>query len=278
MDYIPFYELDIERVNIDEIRKNENKSDNNFMHYSVELMKELGQYYVIIASIVNNNSQFGGWNRDQAVLVGLLVRLSKLIVSYIENICKKQLEIANIIQRCILETAINLEYLIQNFDNNIIDEFVKYSLKTEKALLNTINDNINKRGAQENIEVRMLESIERAFNISKVNAVDIDPNDRKVWGKSIFNRFKELGYVELYNHFYGLQSHFVHGNWQEVLSYHLTYENDEFFPKTEWNIPRPQMITPLCFLLCNTLFKYLDLVFKDFLEAPEVNLLIEKIA
>lgn len=62
------------------------------------------------------------------------------------------------------------------------------------------------------------------------------------WGEKIYERAKSIGMEEEYFALFSLPSHAVHGNWQDLITYHLEYENGEFSPKTEWGYPRPQPI------------------------------------
>ena len=71
-------------------------------------------------------------NRDEAILGGNIIRLTKLNTSLLQNICENKLEICFILCRCIYETQINILYFLKNGEENIFKNYVKNSLITEK--------------------------------------------------------------------------------------------------------------------------------------------------
>ncbi len=60
--------------------------------------------------------------------------------------------------------------------------------------------------------------------------------------KSIKSRADLVAGEMFYSVFYGISSHSVHGNWQDILFNHLNKADDEFELNLSWNKPRPQII------------------------------------
>jgi hypothetical protein len=102
--------------------------------------------------------------------------------------------------------------------------------------LNKINDNISLRGIELPIETRMKSSIAEAFKKSDISAEKVHANKREVWGEAIYKRAKRVNWEEIYFAVFSLPSHAIHGNWQDLITYHLEYDNGEFTPKTEWSL------------------------------------------
>ena len=66
----------IDTVKIDEDVLRGFQDEDDFIDLAVQLVVEAGSYTVIAHSIMD---ELGGWDRDQAILGGLMVRLYKLL-------------------------------------------------------------------------------------------------------------------------------------------------------------------------------------------------------
>ncbi len=102
-------------VQVNEVVLDKFNSEDQFMELAVELSKEALTIQNSICGLYKNAE--GIWEQDEAVFAGLMLRLNKLYLSFIENTCNRKYEIVSIICRCIIETAINLKYLINNKHN-----------------------------------------------------------------------------------------------------------------------------------------------------------------
>lgn len=263
-------------INIEKIKKF--TSENDFMNLSVELFKELAIVTTIISDIncVNKRGIPKGWNRNEAILNGLIIRINKLQSGILDQTCQKRLEICHILFRCLYESLINLEYLLQG-DDELFDEFVEYSLRKEKEFYNKINKNINKRGTETPIEKRMKKSIENTFNVSSMKFEEVNEKNRQSWGDTIFKRADDVGMGELHLGLFGLSSHSVHGNWQDLLNYHLSYKDKNFFSNCNWNIPRPQYLLAIGLISTEILKSYLNHTMKACVEKENIERIIADI-
>jgi hypothetical protein len=219
------------------------KDENQFMDAYVELLKQTITLLFLIVGERYCEGKEGiprKINRNEAIIGGNLTRLIKLNTSFLENICNGKLEICCILNRCIAETAINTQFMIVEGEENVLKNYIKYSLITEKQLWNTIKDNVKDRNDEKlHIEERMQKSIERSFDSSDFDLENVNRSSK--W-KSISKRAESVAGDQFYNIFYGIGSHSIHGNWQDILSNNLTRENDEFKVNLEWNRPRPQIM------------------------------------
>ena len=64
------------------------KNEDNFMHLSVELMKEAASIVALAAGVLSTDSK--KWTRDQAIIGGNFVRLSKLLSAHLDQICQRR--------------------------------------------------------------------------------------------------------------------------------------------------------------------------------------------
>lgn len=236
-------------------------SENEFMFATVELLKYTIQqlHKIIHSKYIDEIGKPINLNRDSAILAGNLIRLAKINTSFLQNVCENKLEICYILSRSIYETQINILYFLTNGEENVYNNYVKYSLLSEKKLYEIIKKNIEERnGIELNIEKRMKLSIEKSFNISEIEIEELNKSSN--W-KSLKKRLEKIDLKsqinEIYNVFYGLSSHFIHGNWQDLVENHLNYINDKNITiNYDWNKPKPHLLSGVIIfnLLCVKMF------------------------
>ena len=217
-------------------------SKDKFMDAYVELLKQTIEliYRVVGLKYCDNEGIPKKISKDEAVVGGNLTRLIKLNTSFLQNICEGKLEICYIINRCIAETAINTKFLLIEGEERVRRNYIKYSLITEKELWETILLNVKDRsGDVLPIEERMQKSILNSFDKSDF---DLDEVKRSSKWKSIKDRANLVAGEMFYSIFYGISSHSIHGNWQDILISNLKKLEEGFELNLDWNRPRPQII------------------------------------
>jgi len=121
-------------------------NENQFMEASIELLKQTIELIWIIVGFkyCDSNGEPITIRKEDAVVAGNLVRLIKLNTSVLQNISEGKLEICHILNRYIVETQVNIKYMLIEGEERVRRNYIKYSLITEKKLWNTISDNISK--------------------------------------------------------------------------------------------------------------------------------------
>lgn len=217
-------------------------SEDKFMDAYVELLKQTIEliYRVVGFRYCDPEGVPKKIDKEEAVVGGNLIRLIKLNTSFLQNICEGKLEICYIINRCIAETAINTKFLLIEGEERVKRNYIKNSLITEKELWETIITNVKDRsGDVLPIEERMQRSIQNSFDKSDF---DLDEVKRSSKWKSIKDRANLVAGEMFYSVFYGISSHSIHGNWQDILLNNLKKIEDGFELNLQWNRPRPQII------------------------------------
>lgn len=265
------------KVDVEEIKKFD--SEDQFTSLAIELLKEVGQVTAILSCAyrLDEKNNPRKWTRNEAIIGGLMIRISKLQRGFLDQICQNRLEIAMILFRCLVESLINLTYLLKRSSAEIFNEYIEYSLREEKRLLNNINHNIARRGHELPIEKRMKRSINQTFQTSSFSPTQVNETKWKPWGEKIYERVKSIGMGEAYLGLFGLPSHAVHGNWQDLITYHLEYENSEFSPKTQWSHPRPHPLFAVALLSAEVNSLYLDKIIPGCSEKKQINKLLDDI-
>ncbi len=252
IDGLPFFDTEVSEDVLSNLG-----SESDFMRVAVELLKEIGVITSYVISVIPTDrlGRRREWNRNEAILVGLLVRLSKLQQAITDQVCQHRLEIAHILYRCLVETTVNLLFLLERNSDQLFQDYVEYSLGKEKQLLDFIEQNIKERGEELPIEGRMRRSILDYAHQSRVDLSGLQA--KKSWGGNLFERARALGMDAMYLGLFGLPSHNVHGNWQDLLTYHLKERDGNFRPTGEWHVPRPQLVNTATILSAKACHRYL---------------------
>ena len=237
------------------------KVEDDFTRLSLDIMIEVGSYICVAANIFPAKTK--AWDLNWAIVGGHLVRLYKLISAMLDQTCQRKRETSFIFSRLAFECIINLRYLIKHESDELFKSYRKYSLQHEYKLYKKISENIKKRSGKElDIERRILNSIEKSFQVSGISMGEIRSLKLKNWGrKNILEKASDLELEDAYLASFGGGSHTIHGNWQDLLEYHLEEtENGYFMPVFDWHQPRPQLLNVIALYSTETVIEYLNYI------------------
>lgn len=248
------------------------KNQSQYSHLAVEIFKEISVLIVTVSSIRRSLDEVEiPYNREEAALFGNLVRYCKISSAYLEQYTKKRSEICMILLRSLMETYVNLKYFLKYKDSYTLSHYIKHSLRQEKLILEYIKQNGSKDAAFEHIEQRMTDSINRSISDSGFTEDEISNSSK--WEEKIKKRFSEIMAPSLYI-LYGNSSHSVHGNWQDLLFFHLSKSGDGFVQKPDWTIPNIQLIAPVTLMSCNLLRNFSEEILPN---SENKDILLEEI-
>jgi hypothetical protein len=247
---------------IDKVEINENEiaqftKEHEYTSLSFELLREVAGYVCIAANIMGPSPT---WDRDQAVLGGSMVRLYKLYHGLLDQAAQDRREIFSILSRLTFESLVTVRFFIKFFSADLVQSYMRHSLKHERRLRDKIQANIAARdGEMLAIEARMLASIERSAQTSGISLDDVDLKGRDWGNKNMREKADAVGLGEAYLAAFGGMSHSVHGSWQDLLEYQLaSLEDGRFEPEFAWHSVRPQVLHALGLLTIDTVSNYLD--------------------
>lgn len=196
--------------------------------FSLIFYKDVVEIYDIITRIKNPQRNPSGFDLNDAPILGLLVRIWKLlkeIVSYYEM---NNAQMASFLDRPIIESAIYAEYLLKS-DSTVIEDYRKCSYKDRLSTLTSIENNDffkTKPGIRlkRNIEFKM---ISEGLNL---NSFDTQKKNKwKVSGKTFRDIFSEIEPDEFYKYLYGFGSEAIHGSWGDSMDFDLVRNDDGTF-------------------------------------------------
>ena len=234
------------------------QTTDDFMRMSVEMMNWCGYILrVSIACVDSKAAVRGGYPKNKAIIVGHMVRLSKLYDGMLTFVASRNLDIAIIFVRMILECAMRAIYLIESPDKKeACRRFVLSSFKPERE---EIQDLLKKRRSRPliKIETRMLKSMSTWLRREGITQASLKDKrlPRALDFRSIMNR---IGYRDpSYAYTFANSSHFVHGDWLDIRHHHLQKCGRYYLPNMSVRDPDPRITGPVNFVLLEALAIYL---------------------
>ena len=197
-------------------------------------------------------------DRNEAIAVGLLVRIAKFMLAVVQLSAESERgDVVFALNRCILESATNLVYLLRKNEPAIYDQFVFSSFGPEKELFDVIQRNIAARGYEIPIETRMLASIRDVCAKAGLKIEDLAQRHID-WGGNMRTRMRELGREGFFSGMQRIPSHAVHGTWMDLYKHHLKEKDGRFAPDTTWCPVDARLLTPIAILVLKAVKIYLD--------------------
>lgn len=201
-----------------------------------------------------------GYNRDEAVIYGLLVRLFKLLCFQRRIVCKQLMTttLAAFFERMILEGIVNIEYFINNFNEHLLNDFRLNSLKAEAFFEETIREDITKNAGQSSDwQEQLLRSIYDTYK--KTNSSYDEVRSTKIKLPTISEKFRSTGNQKLYDVSYRTKCHDIHGDWVDLTLNYLTFDNEafRFLPNFQEFQADIRQLNPPLIICCEMLEKFL---------------------
>lgn len=254
---------------IDLLKKIHNDCDNvpnykeftefeQFNEIAAKFSGDVAKVLLIVISIQNNIKFSHGYTRDQAPIVGLMVKIAKdykyLCNAFFEN----DSEILAIFYRSLIEAGAILIYLI-NSDEDTRTQFRRASYRSRIGALKemeTTKIHDKMIGAKERLKRSIMNKIKNdGFDLNEL--LSLKSSDWKINGLSIRDILSKVGYGDKYSLSYGIFSDKIHGNWQELIERHLKEKDGYFSPDLSSYPVDPRFISPISNLCLNCLAEYL---------------------
>ncbi len=190
---------------------------------------DVAEIYDCLARIRNPERNPDGFSIDDAPILGLLVRVAKLLREVVYYYGESKAELIGIIERPLIEGAVTATYLMsQSLD--VLEDYRKCSYKDRLRLLRELENGSpffeTKAGK------RLLAAIREKMAFEKLTADDFAEQKKHRWriqGKSFRDIFAEVIHDDLYPATYGMMSESIHGSWNESMDWGLTRNEDGTF-------------------------------------------------
>ena len=248
---------------------------NEFGGLSFALYREAAIFVWVTCNGYYETGDGSTMTRNQAVCTGLLSRISKLMVSVLKlSSDVEHGESVQILNRCILESSVDLQYLLMKDDDTVYERFVKVGLKGERELYDIILENItNRKGQELDIERGMLLSIARTCEHSGMKIEEIDPKAGS-WGGSYRDRLVAIGLGEGYPILQGMTSQAVHGSWSDLIRNYLSKNDTGYEPRPDHTQTDGELFGPMALFATNAAKVYID----SFFDSRDAEPLVHRLA
>lgn len=240
----------------------------HFGRLGFEILKETGVLTSIISSVQRGGEKTDVLPRNRALCAGLLLRMAK----FMQAVAKLSTEqghgpVIAALFRCIVESAVNVMYLIKHDDDELYDSFIKTGLSVERALYDQINENVSKRnGVLMPIESRILKSIEMTCEKSRIEIEELVPK-HKNWstGGGFRERLADVWHDNAYVGLFRVASHAVHGTWGDLILNYLSPRGDGYVLNDDFKSADARTTLPMCMIAVEACHDYLT----AFIGSPE---------
>ena len=213
--------------------------------FSVQFFKDVAEIYDTITRIRNTERNPIGFSLNDAPILGLLVRISKLLKECVKYYEQDNAEVIAIFERSLIEATTIASYLMLNGDS-AIEDYRKCSYKDRLRILRDLESGSpffeTKAGK------RLLAAVEDKMAFEGLTKDDFTEQRKNKWrlgGKSFRDIFAEIEHDEIYPATYGMMSESIHGSWNESMDWGLVRNEDGSFSAfTEYHPADIRFLTP----------------------------------
>lgn len=199
-----------------------------------------------------------GYTKHKAVILGHMVRVTKLYDGFCMHVAQRQLELAEMFMRPLHETIVRMLYILTcGNQKRAIRSFIFTSYKAEMQSLTDLKRKRSQRPLLA-IEKRMLRSMTRNIREDGITQKELLYNKNwKVDGKDFASMLRHLGKEWQYSYGFGGGSRNIHGNWMEMKRRHL-YRNGAYYqPQLTFSDPDFRIAAPITIEVLDASLKYL---------------------
>src|ERR1051325_8192566 len=154
----------------------ENLEDIN--RFAIQFYKDVAEIYDCISRVKNRERNPSGYPLDDAPIIGLLVRIWKLLKEAIRYHEENNAEFVAIFQRTLLETAVTATYLLKH-DAAVLEDYRKCSYKDRLRILRDVKN--GSEFSKTKAGQRLLRSVERKMSLESFSENDFSEQKKNKW-------------------------------------------------------------------------------------------------
>jgi len=197
--------------------------------FSTRFYADVAEIFDSITRVRNIERNPTGFSLNDAPILGLLIRIWKILKEIVVYYEKNNGDIISLLDRQLAETAVVAKFLLLS-DDAVIDDYRRCSYKDRLRVL---------RDAASNSEFfntppgrRLLASVKEKMKhegLTQDSFVAQKANRWKLQGKTFFEIFSEVEPPDFYKLIYGIPSESIHGSWNESMDFNLSRNEDGTF-------------------------------------------------
>jgi len=197
--------------------------------FALTFYKDVAEIYDVITRVKNVDRNPTGFSIHDAPILGLLVRIWKLLKEIIRYYEANNAEIIGILERPLIEASVIATYLLQN-DRGVLEDYRKCSYKDRLRILRDLE--VGSHFFETKAGKRLLKSVREKMEQESLTPADFETQKKNRWriqGKSFYDIFAGVQDEQLYACTYGMMSESIHGSWNESMDFCLTRNDDGSF-------------------------------------------------
>ncbi len=217
--------------------------------------KDVADVYDCITRVRNTERNPSGYSLDDAPIIGLLVRIWKILRETIAYHEADKAEFIAIFDRTLVESAITATYLLKS-DSSVLEDYRKCSYKDRLRILRDFKE--GSAFFESKAGKRLLKSVTEKMDLEGLTENDFEQQKRNRWklqGKSFFDIFKTNWDEKFYRYSFGIMSETVHCSWNESMDWCLTKNEDNTFSPFPFYHPADIRYISGTLMFCNEPYK-----------------------
>lgn len=197
--------------------------------FSTTFFKDVAEIYDALTRARNIERNPTGYSISDAPILGLLVRISKLLKECVKYHQQDNAEVIAIFERPLIEATTLASYLMLNSDT-VIADYRKCSYKDRLRILREMEGGspFSHTKAGRRLQAAVLKKMDFE-GLSKDDFAEQKKNKWRLQGKSFRDIFAEVEHDDLYSSTYGMMSESIHGSWNESMDWGLVRNDDGTF-------------------------------------------------
>lgn len=225
---------------MNEIEQLVKKYDEDYVHrhfldaasinaFALTFYKDAADIYDAITRVRNLDRNPTGFDLRDAPILGLLVRVWKLLKEILKYYEQDNAEIISILERPLIEASVVAAYLMES-DDSVVEDYRKCSYKDRLRILR--DSESGSKFYETKAGKRLLQSVKQKMLDEALDAgsfAEQKKNRWKIQGKSFYDIFALVEHKDLYACTYGMMSESIHGSWNESMDYCLSRNDDGSF-------------------------------------------------
>lgn len=219
--------------------------------FSVRFFKDMVELFDALTRIKNEERNPSGYDINEAPILGLLVKIWKILKQTTYHYEYGHGEIVSLLDRSVLESATIAKHLLGG-STELLEDYRKCGFKNRLRILKDADD--GKLFFQTKAGKRLLKSVNEKLNAENLTRESFAKQKQNRWkleGKTFYDIFANVWAPKFYAASYGMQSESIHGSWCDSLDYNLIREENGLFTiHTFYTEVDVRMICPLL-LLCH---------------------------
>ena len=194
--------------------------------FALSFYKDAADIYDAVTRVRNLERNPNGFDFQDAPILGLLVRIWKLLKEILKYYEQDNAEIISILERPLIESAVVATYLMQS-DRSVVEDYRKCSYKDRLRILRDFQG--GSRFFETKAGTRLVKSINEKLHNERLSAESFEQQKRNRWrvqGRTFYDIFALVEHEDLYACTYGMMSESIHTSWNESLDYCLIRNDD----------------------------------------------------